>query len=122
MLVQDNLAALLVTSNPLFTNRRVEIVVLAARHALPAGYAWREFVEAGGLIGYGPNVAWAYRHIGEYASRILKMLWGCSGEHINQSITNPTFTRRIEEKASERRSGFSLEFFASCAWTKRPCF
>lgn len=44
------------------------------------------------------------------------------GEGINQSITNPTFTRRIEEKASERRSGFSLEFFASCAWTKRPCF
>ena len=41
---------------------------------------------------------------------------------INQSITKPTFTRRIEEKASERRSGFSLEFFASCAWTKRPCF
>jgi hypothetical protein len=41
---------------------------------------------------------------------------------INQSITNPTFKRRIEEKASERRSGFSPEFFASCAWTKRPCF
>jgi transposase len=41
---------------------------------------------------------------------------------INQSINNPTFTRRIEEKASERRSGFSLEFFASCAWTKRLCF
>src|ERR1017187_610832 len=41
---------------------------------------------------------------------------------INQSINSPTFTRRIEEKASERRSGFSLEFFASCAWTKRPCF
>src|ERR1700687_5119461 len=42
--------------------------------------------------------------------------------YINQSISNPTFTRRIEEKASERRSGFSPEFFASCAWTKRPCF
>ena len=42
--------------------------------------------------------------------------------NINQSINSPTFTRRIEEKASERRSGFSLEFFASCAWTKRPCF
>jgi ATP-binding cassette, subfamily B, bacterial MsbA len=41
---------------------------------------------------------------------------------INRSINNPTFTRRIEENASERRSGFSLEFFASCAWTKRPCF
>jgi hypothetical protein len=41
---------------------------------------------------------------------------------VNQSINNPTFTRPIEEKASERRSGFSLEFFASCASTKRPCF
>jgi hypothetical protein len=47
---------------------------------------------------------------------------GFSLLHINQSINNPTFTRRIEEKASERRNGFSLEFFASCAWTKRPCF
>jgi len=45
-----------------------------------------------------------------------------SNAPINQSINTPTFTRRIEEKASERRSGFSLEFFASCAWTKRPCF
>jgi putative ABC transport system substrate-binding protein len=65
-------SALLVTSNSLFTDRRVEIVALAARHALPAAYPWREFVEAGGLISYGPNVAWAYRQIGQYASRILK--------------------------------------------------
>jgi hypothetical protein len=43
-------------------------------------------------------------------------------QYINQSINNPTFKRRIEEKASERRSGFSLEFFASCASTKRPWF
>jgi putative ABC transport system substrate-binding protein len=70
--VQQRADALLVTSNSLFTNRRVEIVMLAARHALPAAYAWREFVEDGGLISYGPNVAWAYRQIGQYASRILK--------------------------------------------------
>jgi putative ABC transport system substrate-binding protein len=70
--VQQQADALLVTSNSLFTDRRVEIVALAARHALPAAYAWREFVEAGGLVSYGPNVAWAYRQIGEYASRILK--------------------------------------------------
>src|ERR1700693_1880442 len=50
---------------------------------------------------------------------LLARRFRCS---INQSINNPTFTRRIEEKASERRSGFSLEFFASCSWTKRPCF
>jgi putative ABC transport system substrate-binding protein len=70
--VQQQADALLVTSNSLFTDRRVEIVKLAARHALPAAYPWREFVEAGGLISYGPNVAWAYRQIGQYASRILK--------------------------------------------------
>jgi putative tryptophan/tyrosine transport system substrate-binding protein len=70
--VQQQADALLVTSNSLFTNRRSEIVILAARHALPAAYAWREFVEAGGLVSYGPNVAWAYRQIGWYASRILK--------------------------------------------------
>jgi putative ABC transport system substrate-binding protein len=70
--VQQQADALLVTSNPLFTNRRAEIVALAARHRLPAAYAWREFVQAGGLISYGPNIAWAYRQIGEYASRILK--------------------------------------------------
>jgi putative ABC transport system substrate-binding protein len=70
--VRQHADALLVTSNSLFTNRRVEIVALAARHALPAAYAWREFVEAGGLISYGPSVAWAYRQIGQYASRILR--------------------------------------------------
>jgi putative ABC transport system substrate-binding protein len=59
-------------TSAIFTDRRVEIVGLAARHALPAAYAWREFVEAGGLASYGPNMDWAYRQIGQYASRILK--------------------------------------------------
>jgi putative ABC transport system substrate-binding protein len=70
--VRQHADALLVTSNSLFTNSRVEMVALAARHALPAAYAWREFVEAGGLVSYGPNMTWAYRQIGQYASRILK--------------------------------------------------
>jgi putative ABC transport system substrate-binding protein len=70
--VRQHADAVLVSSNSLFTDRRAEIVELAARHALPEAYAWLEFVEAGGLISYGPNVAWAYRQIGQYASRILK--------------------------------------------------
>jgi len=70
--VRQQADALLVSSSSIFTDRRVEIVELAARHGLPAAYAWREFVEAGGLMSYGPNVAWAYRQIGQYASRILK--------------------------------------------------
>jgi putative ABC transport system substrate-binding protein len=70
--VRQQADALFVSANSLFTNERVEIAALAARHALPAAYAWREFVEAGGLMSYGPNIAWAYRQLGQYASRILK--------------------------------------------------
>jgi putative ABC transport system substrate-binding protein len=70
--VRQQADALLVSSSSVFTDRRAEIVELVARHGLPAAYAWREFVEAGGLMSYGPNVAWAYRQIGQYASRILK--------------------------------------------------
>jgi putative tryptophan/tyrosine transport system substrate-binding protein len=69
--VQQRVDGLLVAANPFFTIRRSQVVALAARHALPAAYAWREFVEAGGLLSYGPSVAWAYRQIGQYASRIL---------------------------------------------------
>jgi putative ABC transport system substrate-binding protein len=64
--------ALLVSPNSLFTNWRAQIVALAARHALPASYAWREFPDAGGLISYGPSVVLAYHQIGQYAGRILK--------------------------------------------------
>jgi putative tryptophan/tyrosine transport system substrate-binding protein len=70
--VRQQADALLISSSSIFTDRRVEIVELAARKGLPVAYAWREFVEAGGLMSYGPNVAWAYRQIGQYASRILR--------------------------------------------------
>jgi len=66
--------------------------------------------------------AFGSRHLGQGPAMSYDTVFRIASMIINQSITNPTFTRRNEEKASERRSGFSLEFFASCAWTKRPCF
>ena len=52
--------------------RRHQIVALAARHAVPAIYFNREFVEAGGLMSYGNNTADAYRKAGAYTAHILK--------------------------------------------------
>ena len=64
--------ALLVSADPFLLNQREQIVDLAARHALPAAYQWREFAELGGLMSYGTSIADAYRHAGVYAGRILK--------------------------------------------------
>jgi len=64
--------ALAVDGDPFFTPRRAQIIALAARYRLPTIYAFREYVVDGGLMSYGPNLAWAYGLLGNYASRILK--------------------------------------------------
>ncbi|PWT72275.1 MAG: ABC transporter substrate-binding protein [Proteobacteria bacterium] len=63
--------AMLIGADPFFNARRSELVAYAKRYALPTAYPWREYVEQGGLMSYGSNLAWAYRLIGRYASRIL---------------------------------------------------
>jgi putative tryptophan/tyrosine transport system substrate-binding protein len=64
--------ALLVAGDAFFSHRRVQLVHLATRHAIPAIYSQREFTEIGGLMSYGPNLADAFRQMGAYVGRILK--------------------------------------------------
>jgi putative ABC transport system substrate-binding protein len=71
-LAQQSVGALLVSPDPLFDSRRAQLVTLAARHAVPTMYPFRQYVEAGGLMSYGTNFTDIARLAGTYAARILK--------------------------------------------------
>jgi len=71
-LAEQRADALLVSADPLFASRREQLVALAARHAVPALYEIREFVEAGGLMSYGTVLGDGYYKGGNYIARILK--------------------------------------------------
>ena len=70
--VQQRVNAIVIGADSLFLSRRDQVVGLAARHALPAIYNLREYVDNGGLITYGASITDAFRLAGGYAGRILK--------------------------------------------------
>ena len=71
-LAKERSVPLVVSTDNIFTDKPVRLVVLAARHAIPAIHAYRAFAAAGGLMSYGTDLADAYRIVGTYAGRILK--------------------------------------------------
>jgi putative tryptophan/tyrosine transport system substrate-binding protein len=70
--VRERPDALFVGGDPFFTSRRVQLVHLATLHKVPAIFSNRDYVEAGGLMSYGSNIADAWRQVGVYVGRILK--------------------------------------------------
>jgi len=71
-LTQKQIRALVVGLDTLFLSRRVQLITLTTRHAVPTMHPFREDVEAGGLMSYGPSNLDQYRHAGVYTGRILK--------------------------------------------------
>ena len=71
-LAKEHSVPLVISTDNLFTDRPVRLVMLAARHAIPAIYPYRWFPTAGGLMSYGADLADAYRQVGNYAGRIVK--------------------------------------------------
>jgi putative ABC transport system substrate-binding protein len=71
-MVREKADAVFVAPGTFFNTRRVQLAILAARHALPAIYPVRAYAEVGGLISYGTDVLDAFRQVGVYTARILK--------------------------------------------------
>jgi putative ABC transport system substrate-binding protein len=71
-LARERPDALFVGGDPFLNSRRLQLSLLAVRHAIPAVYGNREFAEVGGLLTYGSDIPDAYRQVGVYAGRILK--------------------------------------------------
>jgi putative ABC transport system substrate-binding protein len=69
---EKRVQALLVSNDPLFLARSVQLAILSARYVIPAIYPFREQAEAGGLLSYGPDLVDRDRQVGRYVGRILK--------------------------------------------------
>lgn len=69
---QLRVGGLVIGSDPFFLGHQKQLAALAVRQSVPTVFATREFVEAGGLMGYGGNFFDAYRETGSYVARILK--------------------------------------------------
>jgi putative tryptophan/tyrosine transport system substrate-binding protein len=67
-----HVGAVVIMADPLVVGEKAHVVKAAAAHRVPAIYGFREFVDAGGLMSYGANLADLWRRAATYVDRILK--------------------------------------------------
>jgi putative ABC transport system substrate-binding protein len=84
-LKREHLDALFVAPDGFFTSRAVQFATLTTRDRIPASYAARDFVAAGGLMSYGTDLADMFHQIGVYTSQILK-----GAKPADLPVTQPT--------------------------------
>ena len=72
MLAQRRIEGVVISADPMFNNRRIQLATLGARYTIPAVAPLREFAEAGALMSYGPSNLERYRMVGVYTGRVLK--------------------------------------------------
>src|SRR5262249_36512484 len=83
-MVREGCEALLVGGDALFNGRRVQLAIMAARERLPASFTVREFVEVGGLMSYGTNLADSFRQVGTYTGSIINGAKPAAGQPLLQ--------------------------------------
>jgi ABC-type uncharacterized transport system substrate-binding protein len=96
--------ALTVLPSNMFVSERRRLVDLAANSRLPAVYEWREFVDAGGLMSYGPNLADQFRRAATYVDKILK-----GAKPVDLPVEQPTKFELVINLKTAKALGLTIQ-------------
>jgi putative tryptophan/tyrosine transport system substrate-binding protein len=102
-LVRSSVSAMIILPNAVFWNERKVIVELVAAHSLPAIYPEREYVDAGGLVSYGPSVSENFRRAAVYVDRIFK-----GSKPADLPVQEPTTFEMVINQKTARTLGLVL--------------